>query len=152
VVNLCAALSSGEPEQIEKIAIAAAFHDLGIWTDGTFDYLQPSIRLVDAHLTRSNRAEWMPEITAMISSTTRFQRTGAIRNGSSSPSAGADELGEAEEPARREADPEADQRMAPVSIEKYEVKPQEAEPGRRVKGRETVPRHDPVRQYHSAGT
>ncbi|GAA1463434.1 HD domain-containing protein [Williamsia maris] len=25
--------------------IAATFHDLGIWTEGTFDYLQPSIQL-----------------------------------------------------------------------------------------------------------
>jgi hypothetical protein len=66
VVNLCAALSSGEPEPLEKMAIAAAFHDLGIWTDGTFDYLQPSIRLADAHLARTGRAEWTPEITAMI--------------------------------------------------------------------------------------
>lgn len=42
VVNLCVALSSGEPEELQKMAIAAAFHDLGIWTDGTFDYLPPS--------------------------------------------------------------------------------------------------------------
>ena len=66
VVNLCVALSSGEPEPLEKFAVAAAFHDLGIWTDGTFDYLQPSIRLAGAHLALSGRAEWMPEITAMI--------------------------------------------------------------------------------------
>ena len=66
VVNLCAALSSSEPEQLQKMAIAAAFHDLGIWTDGTFDYLQPSVRLAGAHLDRSGRAEWTPEITAMI--------------------------------------------------------------------------------------
>jgi hypothetical protein len=64
VVNLCAAFSG--PEQLEKMAIAAAFHDLGIWTDGTFDYLQPSIRLADAHLARSGRGDWTPEITAMI--------------------------------------------------------------------------------------
>jgi hypothetical protein len=66
VVNLCVALSSDRPEQIEKMAIAAAFHDLGIWTDGTFDYLQPSVRLAGAHLAQSGRAEWTPEITAMI--------------------------------------------------------------------------------------
>ena len=66
VVHLCAALSSGDPEPLEKIAIAAAFHDLGIWTDGTFDYLQPSIRLAGAHLARSGRADWTAEITAMI--------------------------------------------------------------------------------------
>jgi hypothetical protein len=65
-VNLCTALSTGDSEQIQKIAIAAAFHDMGIWTDGTFDYLQPSIRLAGAYLARSGRAEWTPEITAMI--------------------------------------------------------------------------------------
>ena len=66
VVNLCAALSSSEPEPLQKVAIAAAFHDLGIWTDGTFDYLQPSIRLAAAHLAQSGRTEWTAEITAMI--------------------------------------------------------------------------------------
>lgn len=66
VVNLCAALSSSNPEQLQKMSIAAAFHDLGIWTDGTFDYLQPSIRLASAHLARAGREEWTPEITEMI--------------------------------------------------------------------------------------
>ncbi len=72
VVNLCAALSSESSEssadsgRIEKMAVAAAFHDLGIWTDGTFDYLRPSIRLASAHLAQSGRTEWEPEITAMI--------------------------------------------------------------------------------------
>ena len=66
VVNLCVALSSDDSEQLEKMAIAAAFHDLGIWTDGTFDYLHPSIRLASAHLVQSGRAEWTPEITEMI--------------------------------------------------------------------------------------
>lgn len=66
VVNLCAALSSKDPEQLEKMAIAAAFHDLGIWTDGTFDYLPPSIRLASAHLAHIGRQEWTPEITEMI--------------------------------------------------------------------------------------
>jgi hypothetical protein len=66
VVNLCVAFSSAAPEPLQKIAIAAAFHDLGIWTDGTFDYLQPSIRLARAHLARSGHGDWTPEITAMI--------------------------------------------------------------------------------------
>jgi hypothetical protein len=66
VANLCVALSSGDPEPLQKIAIAAAFHDLGIWTDGTFDYLQPSIRLASAHLAHSAQAEWTSEVTAMI--------------------------------------------------------------------------------------
>ena len=66
VVNLCAALCPGNAEQLEKIVAAAAFHDLGIWTDATFDYLAPSVRLAAAHLARSGRAEWTEEVTAMI--------------------------------------------------------------------------------------
>jgi hypothetical protein len=66
VTNLCIAQTSGVPEQIEKTAIAAAFHDLGIWTDGTFDYLPPSVRLANAHLIRLGKEEWTAEITEMI--------------------------------------------------------------------------------------
>lgn len=66
VVNLCVAQSSGAPEQLQKIAIAAAFHDIGIWTDGTFDYLPPSVRLASEYLVRSDRADWTAEISEMI--------------------------------------------------------------------------------------
>ena len=66
VVNLCAAFATGDPPQLEKIAIAAATHDLGIWTAGTFDYLPPSIALATAHLAQAGRSEWTAEITAMI--------------------------------------------------------------------------------------
>ena len=65
VVNLCLAQTSAV-DSIERIAIAAAFHDLGIWTDGTFDYLPPSARLAANYLAQSNRSEWTAEITAMI--------------------------------------------------------------------------------------
>jgi HD domain len=66
VANFCAALASPDAEALEKIAIAAALHDLGIWTAGTFDYLPPSIALASEHLARSGRAHWGPEIGAMI--------------------------------------------------------------------------------------
>ena len=38
------------------MAIAAAFHDIGIWTAGTFDYLEPSVRVAAAYLTGTGRA------------------------------------------------------------------------------------------------
>jgi len=66
VVNLCVALSSGDPEHLQKMAIAAAFHDIGIWTDRTFDYLPPSIRLASAHLADTGKMRWTAEITEMI--------------------------------------------------------------------------------------
>jgi hypothetical protein len=34
---------------IDQLALAAAFHDLGIWADGTFDYLAPSARRATAY-------------------------------------------------------------------------------------------------------
>ena len=66
VANLCAAGVAPSTDALDKIAIAAAFHDLGIWTDQTFDYLVPSARLAIAHLEAIDRADWIPEIAAMI--------------------------------------------------------------------------------------
>ena len=65
VANLCAALAPGTPD-LDKIGIAAALHDMGIWTAGTFDYLPPSIGLASAHLAAAGRADWTAEVTAMI--------------------------------------------------------------------------------------
>ena len=49
MVNFCIAFVGRS--DIEKIAVAAAFHDLGIWTNKTFDYIPPSI----AHCSRRGR-------------------------------------------------------------------------------------------------
>jgi HD superfamily phosphodiesterase len=43
VVNLCLAVDGDTPVGLEKLAVAAVFHDLGIWTDHTFDYIAPSL-------------------------------------------------------------------------------------------------------------
>lgn len=64
VVNICAAFA-GQTE-LEKIAVAAVFHDLGIWTNGTFDYIDPSIRLVHDYLVARGREDWTLEIEGMI--------------------------------------------------------------------------------------
>ena len=66
VVNLCLALSPSGSTDVEKIGLAAAFHDLGIWTDHTFDYLAPSVRLASAHLIATGHEGWSTEITQMI--------------------------------------------------------------------------------------
>lgn len=66
VANLCLAFAPTEPDRLEKIAVATAFHDMGVWTDGTFDYLEPSVRLATAHLSESGRQSWIPEIAEMI--------------------------------------------------------------------------------------
>jgi hypothetical protein len=66
LINFCSALAIPDPVALEKMAIAAAFHDLGIWTDRTFDYLPPSERLARAYLASKGKLEWAPEINAMI--------------------------------------------------------------------------------------
>ncbi|MFZ3186321.1 MAG: HD domain-containing protein [Pseudomonas sp.] len=68
VMNFCSALSANNtPEQLQKMAIAAAFHDMGIWTDRTFDYLEPSEKLAKAYLAQSGNEDLTPEVVAMIS-------------------------------------------------------------------------------------
>ncbi|MBF0237124.1 MAG: HD domain-containing protein [SAR324 cluster bacterium] len=50
----------------EKVAIASAFHDIGIWLDRTFDYLEPSIAHAREFLENSGRTLWGDEIAKMI--------------------------------------------------------------------------------------
>ena len=66
VTNLCARLAQADEMMREKIAIAAVFHDLGIWTDGTFDYIEPSVKLANAYLPAVGHSDWVAEIAMMI--------------------------------------------------------------------------------------
>jgi HD domain-containing protein len=66
VVNLCLAIAGDRPVEVEKLAVAAVFHDLGIWTNHTFDYIAPSVSLAREHLATRRLADWIPEIEAMI--------------------------------------------------------------------------------------
>lgn len=66
VANFCTVLARDGETTRQKIAVAAAFHDLGIWTDHTFDYVPPSERLAHSYLVQAGHADWAPEISAMI--------------------------------------------------------------------------------------
>jgi hypothetical protein len=66
VVNLCLAIVGHSRVELEKIAVAAVFHDLGIWTNKTFDYIAPSVAIAREHLAARGMADWIPEIEAMI--------------------------------------------------------------------------------------
>lgn len=54
------------PANEDKYAYAAVFHDIGIWTDRTIDYLQPSIAKACEYLANNGKKEWIAEITLMI--------------------------------------------------------------------------------------
>ena len=73
VANLCLAIAG--QRQLEKVAVAAVFHDLGIWTDGTFDYIAPSIALAHDYLAAHAREDWSAEIEAMISDHHKITRS-----------------------------------------------------------------------------
>lgn len=74
VLNFCFMLHESTDEEADKLAIAAAFHDLGMWPGDEIDYLDPSIRLAQDFLRGSGREEWVEEISMMIEFHHRFRR------------------------------------------------------------------------------
>jgi hypothetical protein len=64
IANLCLAIAGRE--ELEKVAVAAVFHDLGIWTNHTFDYIAPSIALAHDYLVAHAHQDWIVEIERMI--------------------------------------------------------------------------------------
>lgn len=66
VYNFALALRPCNEEDQRKLAIAACFHDIGIWSDHTVDYIPPSMRQATAYLEAADLAAWREEIELMI--------------------------------------------------------------------------------------
>lgn len=66
MINFCFAQHDFDDDDRQKIIIAGCFHDIGIWTAGTFDYIPPSINAAAAYLEKTNLDRWSPHITTMI--------------------------------------------------------------------------------------
>lgn len=66
VLHLSAAIAGVDGAGLERLAVAAVFHDLGIWVAGTFDYLEPSAALAAEWLGTHGRADAIDEVVAMI--------------------------------------------------------------------------------------
>lgn len=66
VLNFYCALNGTDGSPAEAVQIAAAFHDLGIWTDDTLDYLPPSVALAIHYLESRQRADLIDEVSALI--------------------------------------------------------------------------------------
>lgn len=77
VINFARALSKDAPERDDKLAIAAAFHDLAAFD--TLDYLVPSILAQDAWLHRAGREAWSDELAVVVAEHHRFSRYRAPR-------------------------------------------------------------------------
>jgi len=52
--------------QKEKFIIALAFHDLGIWTEQSFDYLDPSVALAKNYLKFHDKTDYENDVVSMI--------------------------------------------------------------------------------------
>jgi len=66
VLSFYRVLAGEGDEGPATVLIAAAFHDLGIWVEGTFDYLGPSRRLACDYLATNGLEGIAPEVEAII--------------------------------------------------------------------------------------
>jgi hypothetical protein len=64
IVNFARALGPDGPDRDDKLAIAAAFHDLAAFD--TVDYLVPSIEAQDAWLQETGREKWSDELALIV--------------------------------------------------------------------------------------
>lgn len=66
VLNFALALNPVQDEAREQLVVAAVFHDLGIWSDATFDYLEPSVARAQTWLQENNHNDWGPVVATII--------------------------------------------------------------------------------------
>lgn len=66
MLNFCFYLTIPSKEERKKLIIAAAFHDIGIWSDNTVDYLPPSLKQAREYLKANGLEDWTEEIELII--------------------------------------------------------------------------------------
>ena len=62
MIHFCLSLKDCNEEEREKIIIAGAFHDIGIWIEDTVDYIPPSLPPAMEYLKNRNLEAWSTEI------------------------------------------------------------------------------------------
>jgi len=67
MLNFCHALKTDlTEEQSKKLQIAAAFHDIALWTHDRVDYLVPSYQEAINYLQENDLMDWQQEIQIII--------------------------------------------------------------------------------------
>ena len=66
MVHFCFVQGELSDDEKQKIVIAGCFHDLGIWTAGTFDYILPSQALAMEYLDQRGFSSMASQIGQMI--------------------------------------------------------------------------------------
>lgn len=80
VLNFCLAFCDESADTMSKISIAVAFHDLGIWANNTFDYLEPSKQLAREYLAKMDKDAWSEEIETMVDQHHKLRKYNAHPN------------------------------------------------------------------------
>jgi len=66
LLHFYSAQQAFDAESESPVAVAAVFHDLGVWAHRTFDYLEPSATMADAWLEANGHAGWKAEVRSLI--------------------------------------------------------------------------------------
>ena len=66
VLNFCRAFGGPADDVPETLVVAAGFHDIGIWTDRTFDYLEPSAGQAQQYLCAHGFDDRVDEVQSVI--------------------------------------------------------------------------------------
>ncbi|MBO9716148.1 MAG: hypothetical protein J7507_04905 [Pseudoxanthomonas sp.] len=66
LINLMDAMAPIGANEYPAVATAAVFHDIGLWTAGTWDYLPPSVAAAEQWLREAGQAALVPLVRAMI--------------------------------------------------------------------------------------
>ncbi len=85
VLNYYLALIAPQEWLPEPVLIAAALHDIGIWSDHTFDYLDPTVRRVRAYLDAHGLGAIEPEVEAIVRQHHKVMQYGAAHAGTIEP-------------------------------------------------------------------
>ncbi|WP_051637570.1 hypothetical protein [Rhodococcus sp. UNC363MFTsu5.1] len=80
VLRLCTTLAGGELPDPVAFGVAAVYHDLGIWSDGTFDYLDPSATRAVGWLREHGHADKTELVTTLIQQHHKVTSAGAARD------------------------------------------------------------------------
>lgn len=66
MVHFCFALRDCSEDERRKVMLAATYHDLGIWSDNTVDYLPPSVIRGQEYLRQNGLQHWSEEVSLLI--------------------------------------------------------------------------------------
>lgn len=82
LLALCEELAARQGVALDPVAlrVAGVYHDLGIWSDGTFDYLAPSAARATAWLEANGHGALAPQVTAMINQHHKVRPAGSAHD------------------------------------------------------------------------